>query len=70
MLAVDLVPHLIPQELKPVPKPVKVAVLHGFMKQRMLAYIFLLGLYWKVRESDLRALGHELGGVALEGEMV
>ena len=41
--------RIITQDLQPVPKPVKVAVLHVFMKQRFMAFVLVMGLYWKVR---------------------
>lgn len=41
--------RIITQDLRPIPKPVKVAVLHAFMKQRSMAFVLLMGLHWKVR---------------------
>ncbi|GAX77539.1 hypothetical protein CEUSTIGMA_g4983.t1 [Chlamydomonas eustigma] len=39
--------RILNQNYTPVPKPVKVAVLHVFMEQRLQAYVALIGLYWK-----------------------
>ena len=40
--------RIISTDFNPVPSPVKVAILHTFMKQRKLAYTVLLMKYWKV----------------------
>ena len=45
---ISVTDRIISADFDPVPSPVKVAILHTFMKQRKLAYIVLLLKYWKV----------------------
>lgn len=46
--------RVISEDLRPVPKPVKMATLQVLMHERLQAYILQLGVYWKVGGVPLR----------------
>ncbi len=45
--------------MKPVPKPVKVAVLQGFLKLRFKAYVLLMGLLWREKARHIKLARQE-----------
>ena len=49
-----LTDRVVLEDLRTVPKPVKMATLQIFMQDRLNAYVCQLGLYWKVS-----SLGHK-----------